>query len=184
MKGQKVESFWNKISSTGWKWSDLNAPGTGSLVSHSLLNESLFPIFCPCCFLSFLLWGNTELDLPVWKAKRWKVFGTKSAQQAGNGPIWMPQVLEALCLIHFWMNPFSPFSAPAASPFLLWGNKELDLPVWKAKRWKHLEQNQLNRLEIVQFGCPKVRNPCVSYTFDAYPLSDFANFHRRTRRAF
>ena len=27
-----------------------------------------------------------------------------------------------------------------------------------------LEQKQLDRLQMVQFECPRVRNPCVSFT--------------------
>ena len=45
MEGRKVANFWDKISLTGFKWSNLNAPSTETLVSHSLLSESLFPIF-------------------------------------------------------------------------------------------------------------------------------------------
>ena len=43
MKGKNVENVWNKTSLTGCKWSSLNAPITETLVSHSLLEESLFP---------------------------------------------------------------------------------------------------------------------------------------------
>ena len=39
-----------------------------------------------------------------------------------------------------------------------WGNKELDLPVWKVKI---LEQNQLNRLQMVQYECSKVTHQLV-----------------------
>ena len=138
MKGKKVKIFWNKISLTGCKWSSLKAPGSETPVSHSLLSESLFPIFSPCSFLLSPLWGNKKLDLPVWKIKRWKYFGTKSVLEAANGPVWMPQGQKHLCHIHFWVNPFSPFLAPAPSFFpLSGGNKKLDLPVWKIKRWKH-----------------------------------------------
>ena len=178
MNGKKFENFWDKISWTGCKWSSLNAPSTEIPVSHPLLSESLFPIFCPCCcflssslwgnkkldlsvwkvknsilfgtksaeqaasgpvlmpqvhkpsstfgwilspmfcpccFLFSSLWGNKELDLPEWMVKSLKIFGTKSAEQAASGPVWMPQVQKFLCLIHFWVNPFSPLSAPAAS---------------------------------------------------------------------
>ena len=36
MKVKKLEIFWNKISSTGSKWSSLNAPSTETPVSHSI----------------------------------------------------------------------------------------------------------------------------------------------------
>ena len=159
MKGKKVDNFWNKISLTGCKWSNLNAWGTGTIVSHSLLGDSHLPFFSPCSFLpqslsgvirnwtsqyerqksgnfleqnqlnrlemiqfecpgywnhcvlftygwfpfplfqpllfssSLTLWGNKELDLPVWRAKKWKFSEIKLSKQAVNGPIWMPQVL-------------------------------------------------------------------------------------------
>ena len=36
------------------------------------------------------------------------------------------------------------------------------------KRWKILEQIQLNRLQMVQFECPKYRYPCVLFTFHIF----------------
>ena len=39
-----MKNFWNKISLTGCNWSSLNAPGSGTPVSHSPLGDSLFPI--------------------------------------------------------------------------------------------------------------------------------------------
>ena len=38
---------------------------------------------------------------------------------------------------------------------------------------KILEQNQLNRLQMVQFEYPKYWNPCVSFTFGWIPFSHF-----------
>ena len=55
---RKVKKSWNKISLIGCKWSCLNALGTETPVSHSLMSESLFPISSPWCFLSSSLWGN------------------------------------------------------------------------------------------------------------------------------
>ena len=71
--------------------------------------------------------------------------------------------LICLCLIHFWVNPFFQFTAPAASS--LWGNKKREPQYKDLKSGKILEQNLLNRLQMVQFECPKDRNPCVSFTF-------------------
>ena len=62
---RRVVYFWDKISSTGCKWSNLNAQSTETPVSHSILRESLFPNFTPCCFLSSSLWGNKKWELPV-----------------------------------------------------------------------------------------------------------------------
>ena len=42
----------------------------------------------------------------------------------------------------------------------VWGNKKWE-PHYKAQ----LEKNQLDRLQMVQFKCPKYRNPCVPLIF-------------------
>ena len=47
----KLENFLYKISLTGFKWSNLNAQSSETPVSHSLLSDSLSPIFSPCSFL-------------------------------------------------------------------------------------------------------------------------------------
>ena len=86
-----------------------------------------FPIFCPCFFLSSSLWGIKKRQ-----GKKVENLGTKSDEQASNDPAWMSKVQKPLCLIHFWVIPFLPFSAIA--PYSLWGNKKLVLPVWKFKR--------------------------------------------------
>ena len=52
--------FWNKISLAGCKWSNFNATGSETPVSHSLLGDSLFPIFSPCSLLPSSLWGNKK----------------------------------------------------------------------------------------------------------------------------
>ena len=133
-------------------------------VSHSLLGESLFPIFSPCCFLSSSLWGNKKLDLPVWKVKKWKIFGTKWAQQALNVQIWIPQIQKPLCLNYF---------APAPSFLPLSGVIRNWTSQYKDKVLNCWEQNQFNRLQMVQSECPKVRNPCVSFTFGWFPFPHF-----------
>ena len=92
----------------------------------SIFGEFPFPI----CILLSSLWGNKRLDLPVWMVEEWKIFRTKSDLQAANGPLWMPQVQETLCLIHFWWIPF-----PHILSSSLWGNKRLDLPVWMVGNW-------------------------------------------------
>ena len=66
-KGHKFGTFCDKICLTGRKWSISNALRSEIPVSHSLMGDSLIFIFSPgpCCFLSFSLWGNKELDLPI-----------------------------------------------------------------------------------------------------------------------
>ena len=67
----------------------------------------------------------------------------------------MHRVQKPLCLIHFWVIPFFSFSP-------LWGNKKW-APQYKDEEvGKFKEQNQLNRLQMVQFECRVYRNPCVS----------------------
>ena len=47
MKVMKVVKFGNKISLTGYKLSNSNAPGSATPVSQSLLEEYLFPFPAP-----------------------------------------------------------------------------------------------------------------------------------------
>ena len=37
-----------------------------------------------------------------------------------------------------------------------------------------MEQDQFNRLQMVQLECPKVRNPCASSTFEDFPFPIFS----------
>ena len=69
--GKKADFFGDKISLTGCKWSSLNATGSETLVSHSLLGDSLFPIFS---FLPLsgvirngLLWGAGQKGGHFWE---------------------------------------------------------------------------------------------------------------------
>ena len=70
-------------------------------------NPCVSSIFGDIPFLLFSPLGNKELASPAWKWKSLKICGTKSAQPAANCPVWMPQALEPLCVIHFWWFPFS-----------------------------------------------------------------------------
>ena len=159
MKNKKVEHFWDKISLTGCKWSNLNAPRSETPVSHSLLGDSLFPIFSPCCFLSSSLWGNKELSLPLWKVKSWKFFGTKWAQQAANGPVSLTPSTETP-VFHSLLGDylFLIFCLCCFLASSLWVNKKLDLPVWKVKSWK-IKWSNLNAprsetpVSFISFNC-------------------------------
>ena len=75
--------------------------------------------------------------------------------------------LKPLCLIQFGVNPFFSIFSPCCC-FLsssLWGKKKRE-PQYEAQEdGQFLGQNQLNRLQMVQFECPKYRNPCVSFTY-------------------
>ena len=107
IKVRKMEKLWDKISSTGYMWSILNAPSTETPVSHSLLGDSLFQ-----------------------------------------------------------------FSAPAASSLPLSGVIRNGSPQYKGQEDGQIsEQNQFNRLQMVQFECSRVRNPCVSFTVSLAPTS-------------
>ena len=71
--------------------------------------------------------------------KRWKDLGTKSAQHAANGPVWMPQGQKPLCLIHFLRIPFSHFQPLLLPSFLpLSGVIRNGLVIMggRVKRWK------------------------------------------------
>ena len=62
------------------------------------------------------------MGAPCIKIKSWKNFRTKSARQAENCPVRMPQVQKPLCLIHFLDDSIFPISS-------LWGNKKWEPPV-------------------------------------------------------
>ena len=49
MKVKNLEKLWNKSGLTGCTWSSLNAPGTETPLSHSILklHEFPFPIISP-----------------------------------------------------------------------------------------------------------------------------------------
>ena len=65
IKIRKVEQFWNKISSTGCKWSTLNAPITETPVSHSLMSEFLFPIISPMPLPYPTIWRRADRSIAV-----------------------------------------------------------------------------------------------------------------------
>ena len=67
MKVKKVEYLWDKISSTGCKWSSLNALGAETPVSHSLLSESIFSFSAP---LSRVIKSWTQLRCFMFYACR------------------------------------------------------------------------------------------------------------------
>ena len=48
---EMVWEGWVNIAFIGCKWSNWNALSTETSVSHSLLSQSLFPIFTPCSSL-------------------------------------------------------------------------------------------------------------------------------------
>ena len=65
-------------------------------------------------------------------------------------------------------------SAPAASLLPFSGVIRNWTPQYeRSEGGNFLEQNQLSRRQMVQFGCPKVRNPCVSFTFVQFPFPIF-----------
>ena len=73
------------------------------------------------------LWGNKN-GLPSMKVKSCKIFRTNLAQQAANGPVWMPQALKTLCLIQF-----GSWKISLSSLLALWGNKN-GLPQYEGKK--------------------------------------------------
>ena len=68
----------------------------------------------------------------------------------------MPQALKPMCLTQVGRIPFSHFQ-----PSSLWGNKNWAPQYKDVEVGKYKEQNWLNRLQMVQFEGPKVRNPLV-----------------------
>ena len=68
-------------------------------------------------FLIFL--GNKGNGLWGIRVKRCKIFRTKWAQQAANGPLWMPQALKPMCLTMGGRIPFSRFPGEPAGARVL-----------------------------------------------------------------
>ena len=67
----------------------------------------------------------------------------------------MPQALKPLCLIQVGRIPFSHFQ-----PSSLWAPQYKDAEVGKFR-----EQNWPNRLQKVQFECPRVKKSLVTYAY-------------------
>ena len=62
------------------------------------------------------------------------------------------------------------------SPFPLSGVMYNWTPLYESQQiGKHLGQNQFNRLQMVQFECPRYRNNCVSFTAERIPFLIFSS---------
>ena len=77
----------------------------------------------------------------------------------------MSQALKPLCLIHCWF-PFSHFPFSGVIRNWQWS-------VWKSRVGKISEQNWLNKLQMLQFECPKHSNICVLSIIGWFPFSHF-----------
>ena len=56
-------------------------------------------------FSILALWGTViRIGRPVLEWKSWKSSGTKWAQGAANGPVWMPQAPKPHVSIFFWVG--------------------------------------------------------------------------------
>ena len=77
----------------------------------------------------------------------------------------MPQVKKPPCLIHFLISSL---------PSSLWGNKKWEAHYKDAEVGKFFGQNKLNRLQMVQFECPRVRNTLVCHPLLESSLSPFS----------
>ena len=139
---RKLEIFWNKISSTGCKRSSLDAPGTETHVSHQLLDESLFLFFLS---LGYGVIRNGSFSIKMRKLE-----------------VFWNQISSTGCK---WSSLDAPGTdSPVSHPFLgeslflissLWGNKKRELQYKDEEAQKNLEPNKLNRLQVVQFECPR-----------------------------
>ena len=148
-----MEKFLNKITSTGYKWSNSCAPSTETPLTHCFFEGIPFLISSPIS-----LWGN----------KNW----TPQYKDQDDGKIPEQNELNRLQIVQFvcpkYRNPgvslfFESIPFLISSPISLWG--------WGYTNWtpqykdqddgKIPEQNQLNSLQMVQFKCSRVRNPLV-----------------------
>ena len=76
----------------------------------------------------------------------------------------MPQVQNTLYFIHFGRIPFSHFKPLLLIPFLSLQYKEMVIMGGWAVIWEISEQNKFNRLQMIQFECPRFRNPMALCT--------------------
>ena len=101
-----------------------------------------------------------------------------------SSPLWVnknwPRVKRLKKVKHLWYKlglpscKWSNLNAPGTQNPLpgsgwensiysfFWGLKEMGSPAWRSKFGKYSEQNWLNRVQMVQFECPKHPNPCLS----------------------
>ena len=104
MKVKKLEIFWSKIGSNGWKWSSLNAPGTQCSLYHPILNLG------EISFLNIGPSGVLRMD-PQYESEKVGKFSEQNLPKvAAYGPFWTHQGLWHLCFKHFWVKPFSLFT--------------------------------------------------------------------------
>ena len=109
--------------------------------------------------------GVIRMGSPVWKWKNWKFIRTKSAQQAANGPDWMPQALKTHRVILFWGCENSPFPLLA-----LWGNKNWP-PSMKVKKMKNFQNKRgLKGCRWSSLNAPGTENPL------SHPLLELEEF--------
>ena len=165
-----MEKFGNKINLSGCKWSNLNTLGTETPVSHSLLSDSLFPYFQPLLPPSVLpLFGvirNWTSHFPSMKGRKvdnfWNKFRLTGCKWSNlNAPGTETPVSHPI-----FGDSLFPFSAPAPSfPPLSGVIRNWTSQYERQKGGKCLEQNQVIRLQLVQFECPRVTHPLKSSTF-------------------
>ena len=98
--------------------------------------------------------GAIRIGLPVWRWKRWNNFRMWEVQRAANGPVWMPQALKTLCLIHFWswMNSLFPLLA-------LWGNKNWPPSMKLEKLKKYGKKSGLMGCKWSNLNAPGTESP-------------------------
>ena len=81
----------------------------------------------------------------------------------------MPQPLKPLCFTQIERIQFSHFQ-----PTSLLGNKNWAPQYKDVEVAKFREQNWLNRLQMVQFECPRHSNPCVSLRLGEFHFPIFS----------
>ena len=81
---------------------------------------------------------------------------------AANGPVWIPQALNPLCLALVGRIPFSHFPGVIRN----WHS-----PAWKSKDGKFPEQNWLKWLQMVQFESPRHWNHSSKFGESHFPFS-------------
>ena len=105
----------------------------------------------------------------VWENCYWRAKKEIHQKQRNTQPMFFAIVHCEARLKRPWTRPFTEGRAPLFS-------KELGYHGRLVKRMENFgTKYQFNRLQMVHFECPRVRNPCVSLRFGElhFPISAF-----------
>ena len=96
------------------------------------------------------------------------------AEQAVNGPVWLPQALKTFCLIQFLgcKNSLFPLYWPS-------GVIRIGLPIWKWKKCKNIWANVAEQDAKGPVGVPQAPNPLYVIFYRSSLFSALVRTKRR-----